>query len=131
MKITGANFYSSTMDEIKRQHEVHEEQQLSNIPKSDSTAMSKSGGELDVGCLVSLSGVSRDGEVLPSSSDQESTTTKGGSTVGDDCEVTSVERSASESSCSSEDNTDDEDFLDILANSLDEEFDLEMVFDCD
>lgn len=129
MKITGANFDSSSMDEIKRQHEVYEEQQLSKIPKSVSTVMSKSGGELDVGFPSSPSCVSRDGEVLQSFLDQESTATVCASTVSYDCEVILVGRSASESSCSSEDNTDDEDFLDILANSLDEEFDLEMVFD--
>jgi len=145
VKITGANCDSSFVDTI-RQQEPHEEvvQQpqtlLFEIPKSDSTVMSKSSGEVEksVGCTrVSSSSkdvIQEEGAVLSSSESMSTTTQRGSTTDGDKVwhEVTSIELSASESivsSSSSEDDTaNDEDFLDLLANTLDDEFDLDLMF---
>ncbi len=132
VKITGADFDSFSMEQIEQQqqHEV-QKQGLLEIPKSGSTVMNKSGGDEDVGYLASPSDVCQGGEILLSSSDQESTTFQSGSNDTDEAlhEVNSIEKSASESiTSSSEDDTDDEDFLDLLANSLDGEFDFDLMF---
>jgi len=145
VKITGANCDSSFVDTIHPQQQLNEvvvqEQEqtlLFEIPKSDSTVMSKSsgeGGEI-VGCALASSSsedVIQDEGAVQSSSESTSTTTQGGS--NDDVEVwhevTSIELSASDattSSSSEDDTTDDEDFLDLLANTLDDEFDLDLMF---
>jgi hypothetical protein len=134
VKITGANFDSSSMDKItqvqqqqQRQYEVpttpHVQQQLSQLPMSEyvSSVTMKSGSNGGEDENVASDDVIQGGEgvLLLTCLDQESTTT------------TITQRSASESittSSTSDDDTDDEDFLDLLANTLDGEFDLDLVF---
>ncbi len=131
MKITGADVDSSSMDKIEQQQHEVQEGGIFKIPKSGSTVMNKGSGDEGVGCLASSSDVSQGGEIVLSSLDQESTTFPSGTNDSDEAlhEVTSIEKSASESiTSSSEEETDDEDFLDLLANGLDGEFDFDLVF---
>lgn len=115
MKSTGALFESSDMDKTVKQHE--QDMQLAGLPTCDSEMMSKGDGEVIVNGSSSTPDfksveVVAGNEVL---NHQDSTTTL----------ETSSESSESSSFESSDDDGDD--FLDLLVDSLDGEFDPDLL----
>ena len=127
VKITGANFDSSSKDiDLKQQQQKEEEKQLPALPKCDPLVTTKEvDGMASGGSVVSDGGAS---EVVPTEA------TKGAMTQGtmnqapkttEDVAALSVDPSPP--TCSPESSDDDGDFLDLLVDTLDGEFDPELL----
>ena len=114
---SGALFESASMDKTVKQHE--QDMQLAGLPTCDSEMMSKGDGEVIVNGssstpdFKSVEAVAGN-EVL---SHQDSTTTLESSSKSESSESSSFESS----------DDDGDDFLDLLVDSLDGEFDPELL----